>query len=352
MAQRRLRVAVIFGGRSEEHEVSRTSAAAVIGALDPKRYEVVPVAITREGRWLPPKPSAGLLPKAGAAVATPPEAGVLQRFAGAGGDLDVIVPLVHGPFGEDGTIQGFLELADLPYVGSGVLASAVGMDKAVAKRLFAAHGLPQVESELVHRHQLLHDPAAVERRALDTIGLPCFVKPSALGSSVGVTKVKRAEDLLPALQLAARYDRKLLVECAVDAREVECGVLGNDDPQVSLVGEIFYDNEFYDYDAKYTEGKMKLVVPAALSEAQTAEVRRCARAAFLALDAAGMARIDFFVDRQDGAVYLNEVNTIPGFTSTSVYSRLWEASGVGYQELLDRLIQLALERHRDRGASA
>ena len=344
----RLRVAVVFGGRSEEHEVSRTSAAAVIRALDPRRYKVVPLAITRAGRWLAPKESAALLPAACPDVATPPESGVLQRLTGRGAGIDVVLPLVHGPFGEDGTLQGFLELADVPYVGSGVLASAVGMDKAVAKRLFAAHGLPQVESVLIARRDLDAAPRRAAERAEAAVGLPCFVKPSSLGSSVGVTKVKRREELLPALQLAARYDRKLLVERAVDAREVECGVLGNDDPEVSQVGEIFYDNEFYDYDAKYTEGKMKLVVPAALRQDQTEQVRRCAREAFLALDAAGMARIDFFVDRQDGRVYLNEVNTIPGFTSTSVYSRLWEASGVPYGDLLDRLIQLALERHAER----
>ena len=348
----RLRVAVVFGGRSEEHEVSRTSAAAVIRALDPRRYKVVPLAITRAGRWLAPKESVALLPVSCPQVATPAESGVLQRLTAPTSGIDVIVPLVHGPFGEDGTLQGLLELADIPYVGSGVLASAVGMDKAVAKRLFVAHGLPQVDSVLVFRRELESASAAVCERVERAVGIPCFVKPSSLGSSVGVTKVRRREELLPALRLAARYDRKLLVERAVDAREVECGVLGNDDPQVSAVGEVFYDNEFYDYDAKYTEGKMKLVVPAQLSESQTASVRRYAREAFLALDGAGMARIDFFIDRQDGQVYLNEVNTIPGFTSTSVYSRLWEASGVPYGDLLDRLIQLALERYRDRFGSS
>jgi D-alanine-D-alanine ligase len=261
-------------------------------------------------------------------------------------EVDVVVIMLHGPFGEDGTIQGVLELSDLPYVGAGVLASAVGMDKAAMKDVFRAHGLPVVEYRVVLRREWRIDPAGIARRLEAEIGVPCFVKPANLGSSVGISKVKRPADLPRALDGAARHDRKLIVERAVTGREIEVGVLGNDTPRASLPGEVVYAGEWYDYETKYAEGLATLRVPAPVAPALAARFQELALAAFRAIDCAGMARVDFFLEGE--RILVNEINTIPGFTATSAYSRLWAASGVPYTELISRLIDLALERHSDR----
>jgi D-alanine-D-alanine ligase len=367
-----LRVGVVFGGRSGEHEVSLASASSVIAALEAGGHTVVPIGIARDGRWLvggnplrvlaaearialPAGDSTGAVKKALADRAEATEdssSAALARTEPPGGlpaelrHLDVVVIMLHGPYGEDGTIQGLFELADLPYVGAGVLASAIGMDKVAMKTMFRAHGLPIVEHEVVLRRDWYARPAAVLARLTETIGIPCFVKPSNLGSSVGISKVKRAADLGPALDEAARHDRKILVERAVSAREIEVSVLGNDDPIASLPGEITYDTEWYDYSTKYAEGQARLVVPAPVEPALTERFRELAVAAFRAIDCAGMARADFFLEGD--RVLVNEINTIPGFTSTSGYARMWEASGLGYRDLIERLVALALERHRDR----
>jgi len=375
-----MRVGVIFGGRSVEHEVSLVSARSVIANLDPKRFEVVPVAITKEGRWVTAENPEVLLEggpgKGGlterrlvnlaaarrAALTGDPGAGGLVPTRGsaadspAGGDgpvrLDVVFPLVHGPLGEDGTLQGLLELAGIPYVGPGVAASALGMDKALMKEIFAARGLPITRHRVYLRARIRREADAVAGEALRALPLPLFVKPANGGSSVGVVKVKEASALPAALRRAAAYDRKVIVEEGVDAREVECAVLGNDDPAASVVGEIVPSREFYDYEAKYLDDRSALIVPAELGPDQTQEVRRLAVEAFRSVDAAGMARVDFFVRRSDGAVLLNELNTIPGFTPISMYPRLWAASGVPFPALVEKLIALAMERHRDREESA
>ncbi len=352
---------VVFGGRSGEHAVSLRSAASVLGALDPERFDVVPLAITPEGRWLPPHDALRALRPgseagAGVALAAPPAGGgalvgIGAVPAAAGGvlpSLDVVFPVLHGPGGEDGSIQGLLEMCDLPYVGAGVLGSALGMDKVAQKDVLARHGLPVAEHVLVLRHEWRRDPEAVRRHVLHELGLPCFVKPANLGSSVGVTKVKCAADLPAALDLAARLDRRVICERAVDAREIECAVLGNEEPEASLPGEIEPGHEFYDYEAKYSAGGSRLVIPADLPAEVTAEVRAMALRSFLALDCAGMARVDFFLERVGGRLLVNELNTIPGFTATSMFAKLWEASGMPYPALLARLIDLALERHRER----
>jgi D-alanine-D-alanine ligase len=262
--------------------------------------------------------------------------------------VDVIFPVLHGPYGEDGTVQGLLELAGIPYVGAGVLGSALAMDKAAAKAIFRAHGLPCVDSLLIQRGTWEENPTQVAQRVQQRLGYPCFVKPANLGSSVGVSKVHEAYELAGAMELASRYDRRLLVEKAVSAREIECSVLGNEHPIASVLGEIVPKREFYDYVAKYHDESTELIIPADLPAEKVAEIQELAVQAFLALDCAGMARADFFLCRDTGKVYLNELNTIPGFTSVSMYPKLWEASGLPYPRLLDRLIELALERHQDR----
>ncbi len=351
---KRLRVALVFGGRSAEHEVSVASARSVLRALDPKRFEVVPIGIDRAGGWhlldAPPElvPGAGELPSvdadAGARVALSGVTGerALVRDDGATQPIDVVFPVLHGPFGEDGTIQGLLDLAGIPYVGAGVLASAVGMDKAIQKTLFRAAGLPVVEHEVVHEREWRDEPDAVLARA-EALGFPSFAKPAALGSSVGITKCKTASDLEPALEEALRHGRKALVEAAAEgAREIECAVLGNDDPVASLPGEILPSAEFYDYRAKYLDEGTRLKVPASLSPEVTERIQQMAVSAFRAIDCVGMARVDFFVGEQP---IVNEINTIPGFTDVSMYPRMWEASGLPYGELVAKLIELALERH-------
>jgi D-alanine-D-alanine ligase len=351
----KIRLLLVFGGRSAEHEVSVASAASVRAALDPDRYEVVSVGIDKTGRWhlLPGPPELGAgrsgeLPEVGTsagaevALAREPGAGELVGEGGERRPIDVVFPILHGPFGEDGTIQGLLELTGIPYVGAGVLASAVGMDKAIQKVLFRAAGLPVVDHEVVYRREWADDPEAVAARA-DSLGTPLFVKPAALGSSVGITKVKSLSDLEPALEEAFAHGPKALIEAAADgAREIEVAVLGNDDPVASVPGEVLPSAEFYDYRAKYLDESTRLEVPATLPPEVVEEVQRMAVTAFRAIDGSGMARVDFFY--REPELLVNEINTIPGFTQVSMYPRMWEASGLSYSELVDRLVQLAIER--------
>lgn len=359
--KKRLRVGVIFGGRSGEHEISLLSARAIMAAMDPAKYEIVPIGITHDGRWLLTGDPMAVLSAADGHEAGAAESTALVRKAplrrelvpGATGStlplLDVIFPVLHGPYGEDGTVQGLLELADLPYVGSGVLASSLAMDKVASKTLLRAHGLPVVAFWPVKRSQWEAEPDRVIADVEARLRYPLFVKPANLGSSIGVNKARDRAQLRAALDEAARYDRKLLVEEAVpNAREIECSVLGNDDPEASVPGEIVPCNEFYDYAAKYLDGRSALLIPAPLTKEQTAQVRALSLRAFQALDAAGLARVDFLMDGASGALYLSEVNTMPGFTAISMYPKLWEASGLPYPELVDRLIELALERHAEK----
>ena len=350
----RKRIAILFGGRSAEHEVSVVSAGAVQRALDPERFDPLFIGITKEGTWHlldgPPQLEAGAtsLPAVTADPALEIElsrgSGTIVSPDGEHREIDVAFPLVHGPYGEDGTIQGLLELSGIPYVGAGVLASAVGMDKAVQKVLFAAEGLPILPHQVVHEREWEEDPEAVEARAQD-LGYPLFAKPATLGSSIGISRVAHPDHLRGAVETALRYSSKALLERAAEgAREVECGVLGNDDPVASLPGEIVPAGEFYDYQAKYLDEATRLIVPAELDAEVIEEIQRLAVAAFDAIGAAGMARIDFFVWDQ-GRVVVNEINTIPGFTHSSMYPRMWEASGLSYPRLIDRLVELALERH-------
>jgi D-alanine-D-alanine ligase len=357
MAPPRRRIAVLFGGRSAEHEISCISARSVIDALDPATNQVIPIGITREGRWHvldgpPALPSeTGRLPEvtdtSGPAADLVEGDGASRELVAADGSrerIDVVFPVLHGPFGEDGATQGLLELAGVPYVGSGVLGSALGMDKAVQKVLFAAVGLPVVPHLAVPEAGWREDPEAVHARA-EELGFPVFTKPATLGSSVGITKVHGSDELDDGMDEAFRYSTKALVEQAIaPIREIECAVLGNDDPVASTAGEVRPSHEFYDYDAKYLdENGAQLVIPAEISDEVLGRIQRMAVAAFRAVEAAGMARVDFFL-RGDGDLWLNEINTIPGFTSISMYPKLWEASGLSYPELVDRLIELAIER--------
>jgi D-alanine-D-alanine ligase len=353
--KRRLRVGVLFGGRSGEHEVSLASAASVIRGLDPDKYEPVPIGITKDGHWLVGEGAMKLLPdilRSGRRVmltADPTEAALVPLDRGAGAQrFDVIFPVMHGTFGEDGTIQGMLELADLPFVGAGVLGSAIGMDKDVSKRLCQEADIPVVPWLTVHRWRWEQEPTAVRTEIEEKFGYPVFVKPATLGSSVGMTKVHKAEELAPALTLACEYGMKILVEKAVEAREIEVSVLGNHDPKASVPGEIVPHREFYDYAAKYLEDGTQLLIPAELKPAQIKKIQDLAVSAFRTLELTGMARVDFFLEKKGSKLFLNEVNTIPGFTSISMYPKLWEASGIGFRELIDRLIDLALEMHREK----
>ena len=344
---------VIFGGRSGEHEVSLASARAILDALHrSERYEILLVGITQEGHWISSgdpmhelesriRRPAGY--SSSVAELTPASEKLPALLMSA---ADVIFPVLHGPYGEDGTVQGMLELTGVPYVGSGVLASAVGMDKVMMKKVFAFHGLPQVEWLGLTRREWESNPSFWVRKIETSLGYPCFVKPSNLGSSVGINKVTDPEELTKALDIAAELDRRIIVEQGVNAREVEVSVLGNEEAKVSVPGEIVVpQREFYDYEAKYREGGMELRAPAQIPGGTAIEIQRIARAAHAAIDAAGMARVDFFLEDSTERLLLNEINTIPGFTPTSVYPRLWAASGLPYEELLHRLIQLALERH-------
>ncbi|HEV3317305.1 MAG TPA: D-alanine--D-alanine ligase family protein [Candidatus Angelobacter sp.] len=384
---KKLRVGILFGGRSGEHEISLLSAASVLQALDKDKYEVVPIGITKEGRWvsqayaerllkgehLPEEtgrnlragdpattPGAAVLAKGASVIVPPvPSSDSLVPFESLGGttehgiNVDVIFPVLHGTFGEDGTIQGLLELADIAYVGAGVLGSAAGMDKDIMKSLFAAAGLPIVKHVTLLRSQWEKDPKKVTRAVEKKLKYPVFVKPANLGSSVGISKARDRKELGPAIETSAGYDRKIVVEQGVGgkkhkARELECSVLGNDEPRASIGGEIVPSSEFYDYNAKYLEEGSQLIIPAKITKKQMKELQEMAVAAFQAVDCSGLARVDFLMDPKSGKIYLNEINTMPGFTSISMYPKLWAASGIEYPELIDRLLQLGLERHREK----
>jgi D-alanine-D-alanine ligase len=402
----KLRVGILFGGRSGEHEVSLLSAASVLNAIDKKKYEVVPIGITKDGHWLtaehaerllkgetaPDKPAlsgvegsvrptqekhlragdpeatpgAALLAR-GESVLVPPEpihrdggmapfqtdSSALRRVADRAINVDVIFPVLHGTFGEDGTIQGLLELADIAYVGAGVLGSAAGMDKDVMKSLFRDAGLPIVRHVTVLRSQWSAAPRKVEKLVESKVKYPVFVKPANLGSSVGISKAHDRKELGPAIEEAARFDRKIVIEEGVGgkkhkAREIECAVLGNDDPKASVAGEIVPCKEFYDYDAKYLAEGSESMIPAKITKAEMKRVQALAVASFRAVDCSGLARVDFLMDPKSRKIYVNEINTMPGFTAISMYPKLWAASGVSYPELIDRLIQLGIERHEDK----
>jgi len=393
----KLRVGILFGGRSGEHEVSLLSAASVLNAIDKTKYEVVPIGITKDGRWLTAEhaerllkgekhsgegargtPSAQLRagdPEAtpgaavlatGESVVVPPEptrreAGLapfqtdssLRRASDRAINVDVIFPVLHGTFGEDGTIQGLLELADIAYVGAGVLGSAAGMDKDIMKSLFRAAGLPIVKHVTVLRSQFEGSPQKVRKLVESKLKYPVFVKPANLGSSVGISKAHDGKELGPAIAEAARFDRKIVIEDGVGgkknkAREIECAVLGNDDPKASIAGEIVPCKEFYDYDAKYLVEGSEAIIPAQLTKAEMKTVQRLAIAAFQAVDCTGLARVDFLMDPKSRKIFVNEINTMPGFTAISMYPKMWTASGIAYPELIDRLIRLGIERHEDK----
>ncbi|MGC2696795.1 MAG: D-alanine--D-alanine ligase [Candidatus Angelobacter sp.] len=383
---KKLRVGILFGGRSGEHEVSLLSAASVLKAIDKDKYDVVPIGITKEGRWLiethaerllhgetgqasgrhlragdpQATPGAAVLAKGEGVIVPPtPQAHGLIPFESAapssqrGIQVDVIFPVLHGTFGEDGTIQGLLELADIPYVGAGVLGSAAGMDKDVMKQLFAGAGLAIVKHVTVLRSQWEKDSKKIAKLVESKLKYPVFVKPANLGSSVGISKAHARKDLGPAIEVAAGYDRKIVIEQGVGgkkrkARELEVAVLGNDEPQASTVGEIVPAAEFYDYNAKYIDEGSQPVIPANISKKQTKLVQGMAIRAFQAVDCSGLARVDFLMDPKDGKIYLNEINTMPGFTSISMYPKMWAASGLQYPKLIDRLIELALERYAEK----
>jgi D-alanine-D-alanine ligase len=386
----KLRVGILFGGRSGEHEVSLLSAASVLNAIDKEKYDVVPIGITKDGRWLTAEhaehllqgklmleprnlragdpettPSAAVLAR-GESVIVPPEpvhrqsglvpfqtdAAMMRRASDRAINVDVIFPVLHGTFGEDGTIQGLLELADIPYVGAGVLGSAAGMDKDIMKSLFIAAGIPIVKHVTLLRSMWEKEPKKVAK-LVGKLKYPVFVKPANLGSSVGISKAHNRKELGPAIEEAAKFDRKIVIEQGVGgakekAREIECSVLGNDEPAASVPGEIVPGKEFYDYTAKYVDEGSQLIIPAKLSKSETKKVQDLAIAAFKAVDCSGLARVDFLMDPKTRKIYLNEINTMPGFTAISMYPKLWAASGLAYADLIDRLIQLGIERHEDK----
>jgi D-alanine-D-alanine ligase len=358
--RKKIRVGVIFGGRSGEHEVSLTSARGILNAIDKDKYEVVPIGISKAGHWLTGPDIHQRLIEASAghpvlADQTPEVEAVTENSLALPisetGPLDVIFPVLHGPFGEDGTIQGFLELAGLPYVGAGVLASAVGMDKAICKKIFQAHNLPVLAYSVFLRRQWQTEPETVIAECETALDYPMFVKPANLGSSVGIHKARNREQLAAGLNDAVQYDRKVLVEQGIEAREIEVSVLGNDDPIASIPGEIIPSREFYSYAAKYLDNSSELLIPAPLEPEQSRLAQALAVKAFKVLDCSGLARCDFLLDKASGALFLNEVNTMPGFTPISMYPKLWEASGISYTDLIDRLIELAIERHQDKQQS-
>src|SRR5271167_936762 len=396
MVMKKIRVGILFGGRSGEHEVSLLSAASVFNAIDKNKYEVVPIGITKEGRWVTAADAERLLrgkaagegarpthlragdPEAtpgaavlarGESVVVPPEPqrhgsiapfetdasshALTRRAADRAINVDVVFPVLHGTFGEDGTIQGLLELADMPYVGAGVLGSAAGMDKDIMKALFRAAALPIVKHVTLLRSEWETKAKKVEKFVESKLKYPVFVKPANLGSSVGISKAHDRKELGPAIEEAAKFDRKIVIEQGVGgknkkAREIECSVLGNDDPVASVPGEIVPGKEFYDYTAKYLDEGSKLIIPAKLTKAETKKVQDLAVKAFQAVDCSGLARVDFLVDPKSGRIFLNEINTMPGFTSISMYPKLWAASGLAYPELISRLIELGIERHADK----
>ncbi len=368
MARKKLRIGLIFGGRSGEHEVSLASATSVMANLDREKYEVVPIGITKEGGWLLGTEPARLMAaeqhinhtentetETTTAVTLtgdprmrrliPLESGEQLQDNGA---LDVIFPVLHGTYGEDGTLQRLLDMADVPYVGCGVLGSALGMDKEKMKMVFQAVGLPSVDYLVYRRNEWERSPTTIMDAIEQRLGYPCFVKPVNLGSSVGINKAHDRAELEHAINVAAEYDRKIIIDRGINCRELECAVLGNDEPLASVVGEVIASNEFYDYHAKYIDNKSQVIIPADIPQATAEEVRRQAVTAFLALDLSGLARVDFFLEKESGQVYINEVNTMPGFTQISMYPKLWEASGLTYAQLLDRLVELAIERHQEK----
>lgn len=387
---KKIRVGILFGGRSGEHEISLLSAASVFKAIDQNRYEVVPIGITKQGRWVtsadaerlltgkpleperqlragdPETTAAAAVLQTGEAVVVPPEphkpgSGMTpfqteaptRRAADRAINVDVIFPVLHGTFGEDGTVQGLLELAEIPYVGAGVLGSAAGMDKDIMKSLFRAAGLPIVKHVTILRSELESYSQKTQKTIERSLKYPVFVKPANLGSSVGISKVHERKELGPALAEAARFDRKIVVEQGVGgkngkAREIECAVLGNDQPEASVAGEIVPSAEFYDYSAKYLDEGSQLIIPAKLTKSETKKVQELAIGAFRAVDCSGLGRVDFLMDPKSRKIYLNEINTMPGFTSISMYPKLWAASGVPYPELIDRLIRLGIERHEEK----
>jgi D-alanine-D-alanine ligase len=391
MVMEKLRVGILFGGRSGEHEVSLLSAASVLNAIDKEKYEVVPIGITKDGRWLtaehaenllqgkltleprnlragdPETTSSAAVLARGEAVVVPPEpvhrhsglvpfqtdAAQMRRASDRAINVDVIFPVLHGTFGEDGTIQGLLELADIPYVGAGVLGSAAGMDKDIMKSLFLASGIPIVKHVTILRSAWEKEPKRVQKLVESKLTYPVFVKPANLGSSVGISKAHNRKELGPAMEEAAKFDRKIVIEQGVGgkkekAREIECSVLGNDEPAASVPGEIVPGKEFYDYTAKYVDEGSQLIIPAKLTKAETKKVQDLAIAAFRAVDCSGLARVDFLMDPKTRKIYLNEINTMPGFTAISMYPKLWASSGLAYADLIDRLIQLGIERHDDK----
>lgn len=368
----RIRVGVLFGGQSGEHEVSLVSARAVLASLDPDKYEVLPIGITKQGRWVAGAQAMPTLEALADPKLLPGGPGELRveneelaeltkqpdhqetalsridsQFSILNSQLsiDVVFPVLHGPRGEDGTVQGLMELAGVPYVGCGVLASAVGMDKAMMKAAFAAAGLPLLPWLLVRRSDWRAQPDAAIERVEAALHYPLFVKPANMGSSVGITKATDRARLAQGLAEAARYDRRIVVEQGISAREIEVSVLGNDTPTASVPGEVVPSNEWYDYEAKYLGGESQILIPAPIAPALAEQVRALALRAFQAIDGSGLARVDFLLDKASGALYLNEANTMPGFTPVSMYAKMWEASGLSYGALLDRLIELALERH-------
>jgi D-alanine-D-alanine ligase len=367
---RKLRLGIIFGGRSGEHEVSIRSAVAIIEAIDQKKYEPLPIAITKEGKWLSPAQASRLLPETTqrrlsssssisandvAILGDPSRQGLISldekgRFAAE--PLDVVLPALHGTFGEDGTLQGLLEMADVPYVGCGVLASSCGMDKVTMKSLFNQAGLPICRYTWFLRSQWESSEASVARKVIREIGFPCFVKPANLGSSVGVSKATDKASFKKSVELAAQYDRKIIVEEGLDAREIECAILGNDHPEASLPGEyVVHDDagKFLDYTEKYSNtGHVQFVVPAPISRALTTKIQQLAIRAFQAVDGAGLARVDFFLRRDTNELLVNELNTLPGLTEVSGYPKMWKASGKSFSEVLDRLVELAFERHKEK----
>ena len=388
---KKLRVGVLFGGRSGEHEISLLSAASVLNAIDKNKYEVVPIGITKDGLWVTAGRAEALLqgkqqPRAlragdpqatssaavlaqGSAIVIPPvpartspasmvpfqtgAAEMSRRWTDHSIQVDLIFPVLHGTFGEDGTIQGLLELADIAYVGAGVLGSACGMDKHIMKELFRAAGLPLVKHVTILRSDWETSPAKGQRLIESKLKYPVFVKPANLGSSVGISKVRKRAELAPAMKEAARYDRKLVIEQGVGgkqrkAREIECSVLGNDKPAASIAGEIVPSTEFYDYDAKYLDEGSQLIIPAKLTKTQIQQVQELAIRAFQAVDCSGLARVDFLMDPSSKKFYVNEINTMPGFTAISMYPKLWGASGLSYPELIDKLIQFGIERHQEK----
>ncbi|HWP42976.1 MAG TPA: D-alanine--D-alanine ligase [Blastocatellia bacterium] len=358
---KKIRVGIIFGGRSGEHEVSLRSAESIIRAIDRSKYEVVPIGITKEGRWLQSADAKALLPQAVmssseqqqvAIIGDPTRKGLMRldrdNDGPANQKLDVVFPVLHGTYGEDGTIQGLLEMAGIPYVGCGVLASAAGMDKIVMKQLFERAGLTVTKYEWFLRSSWEERPQSIIRKVSRSLKYPVFVKPANLGSSVGISKARNREELRAAIDDAARYDRRIIVEQAVVGREIEISVLGNDRPSASLPGEIVAGHEFYDYEDKYIDSLSRTIIPARLPKKTIERIQRDAIRAFQAIDGSGLARVDFFVESPSGRVIINEINTMPGFTTISMFAKMWEASGISYSELIDRLISLAIERHKDR----